>query len=512
MSAASPSPRWLALWLPRLATERLIRAGRAPREPFAVYAKTGNAFSLTAVCARAEAAGLHPGMALADARAMRPDVAVFFADEAADAALLDHIAAWCERFTPVVVLDPPHGLFLDVTGCTHLWGGEDGLVRTLVQRLNAQGFTAHAALAPTPGAAWACARFQGPAILEDSGDACATAQALAPLPVAALRLSEDADAFLKRLGLKTIGHILNAPRAPFAARAGQNAMLRLDQALGRVREALTPRRPPPPVFALKRLLEPLQSLDTVLIALEAACAELVAALDRRGMGATVIAVSLFGVDAKTRQLRLGLSRPERAVKPILRILRERLNAAPETIDAEFGIEAVRLDAVELAAIAARPTDLAPRSGADGEAEARLIDALAARLGRAQVGYAAIRDAHAPERANAWSLAPPDETPPPAADGVPRRPLRLFKRAQPIEALATVPDGPPLRFRWRRVLRTVARAEGPERIAPNWLKAPEARTRDYYRVEDAQGRRYWVYREGLFDEREPPRWFLHGLFG
>ena len=158
-----------------------------------------------------------------------------------------------------------------------------------------------------------------------------------------------------------------------------------------------------------------------------------------------------------------------------------------------------------------PADLASSERVhDAEAEARLVDRIATRLGRQRVGKISVRDMHAPERASAWNADPVVSVPPPE-DGVMRRPLTLFAPALPITVISTVPDGPPLRFRWRRVLRTIARAEGPERIAPNWLRASDAKTRDYFRVEDEEGRRYWLYREGFYGRDEAPRWFMHGLF-
>lgn len=488
-----------------------MRAGAAPSEtrPLAVYAKSGNAFALSAVDACAAKSGLRAGMALADARAMQPDLAAFEADEAADLALLKQIALWCERFTPIVAVDAPDGLFLDVSGCAHLFGGEAALLEAIRRRLKAQGFEVRVAIAPTPGAAWASAHF-GRALQigdEDLNDC------MAPLPVAALRLAPEAIALLKRLGVRTIGQIAYAPRAPFEARAGKMAMLRLDQAFGHAVEALTPLRAPPPIFALRRLAEPIVTLDAVLIAVKDLSEDLCVSLDRNGVGARLLRLSLFGVDGNVRTLDVRLTQPERSAQPMVRLLRERLNVTAETMNAEFGFEIVRLDAVEIAPIISRETDLAPVSARDVRAEAQVIDAVRARLGAGRVGRLALRPVHAPERASAHADIDQNsaKAPAPPADGVMRRPLRLFPRAQPIEAMASVPDGPPARFRWRRVLREVARAEGPERIEPDWLRAPRARARDYYRVEDAQGRRYWLYREGHYADPEPPRWFLHGLF-
>ncbi len=508
---ASLTPQWMALFLPRLPTDRLMRSGTTPpdQRPLVVYAKIKNAFTLTAVDAHATKLGLEAGMPLADARAIRPDLIALEADVAADARLLDQIAAWCERFTPIVAPDPPHGLLLDVTGCTHLFGGASALLKEAETRLKLQGFAVRAAIAPTPGAAWALSRA-GKMRLVEKAELKTT---LATLPIAALRLNPEATALLQRLGLKTIGQIIDAPRQPFAARAGQHAMLRLDQALGHATEALTPRRPPPKLFALRHLVEPIITLATILRVIEVLCADLCAQLDALGTGARRLHLLLFGVDNRTRRVELGLSRAERDPKIILHLLRERLSASSETLDAEFGFDALRLNAIETSPIILRPTDLAPAPGRDAEAEARLVDRLTARLGATRIGRPKFNPVHAPERANGWAASGTvavriSNLP---EDGVMRRPLRLFPRPQPVEAIAAMPDGPPMRFRWRRVLHEVVRAEGPERITPDWLRAPNASPRDYYRVEDKDGRRFWLYREDLLDEASPPRWYLHGLF-
>jgi protein ImuB len=548
MHASSQNATWLAIYLPRLSTDRLIRSGRAPEnKPLAVYAKEANAFMLTGVDARASALGLRLAMSLADARAIHPDLAVMESEPQEDARTLDNIAAWCERFTPVVVIDAPDGLFLDITGCAHLFGGEEALRSQIVTRLHAQGFASRAALAPTPGAAWALARYGLNERLQDKrlskgGREEPVLAFLSPLPIEALRLDDEAASLLRRLGLKIIGQLIGAPRSSFTARAGARAMRRLDQALGRAPEALTPRRPPPPVFALRRFLEPLFSVDTLLEATQTLCADAVEKLELRGAGARRARLHLFGVDGRDRVIEIGVSRPEREAKALLRLFREKLNIAAENLDAEFGIEAARLDIVQLERIegAARGLVAVDETQASAERIAGIVDVLSARLGPKRILRPKFNDAHAPERAGGWrsALSSPASgggvserseltegahtAPPPSdrfatispasgggKDGVLRRPLTLFSRPQPIEAIAAVPDGPPIRFRWRRVLREVARAEGPERISGDWLKQTPAR--DYYRVEDKQGRRYWIYREGFYGEDEPPRWFVHGLF-
>lgn len=504
----------MAIWLPLLPTDRLQRQNIAALSdrPLAFYAKSGNAFVLTAVNARAMRLGLRDGMALTDARAICSTLVALESDVRADAALLDQIAAWCERYTPITVLDPPHGLFLDVTGCAHLYDGEAAMLADVKTRIKAQGFHICAAIAPTLGAAWALAHFQtarhrGPDIVEAGN----LQEALASLPISALRLEPDAAAWLKRLGLKFVGQIAEAPRAAFTARAGQKAMQRLDQALGRTSETFSPRRPPPPLYTQRKFAEPIITLEALLCVASDLCDHLCAELDTKGMGARLLSFVAFGLDGRTRHVGLRLSRPERDSRTLLRLLREKLAHKVKHFNAGFGFEAMRLDVLEMEHRTLRPTDLAPSEPLhDTEAEARLIDIIAARLGSERIGKLGVCGLHTPERISIWQEREGVDVTPPQ-DSVMRRPLTQFPRAQPITTLASTPDGPPLRFRWRRVLRNIVRAEGPERITPNWLRAGDAKTRDYYRVEDERGRRYWLYREGFYDDAEPPRWFLHGLF-
>jgi protein ImuB len=342
------------------------------------------------------------------------------------------------------------------------------------------------------------------------------ALALGPLPVDALRLEPNAAALLRRLGLKTVAQILHAPRSSFTARAGENAMLRLDQALGRAREALTPRRPAPPVFALRRFLEPIFTADAVLQVAQDLCGDAIEKLDVRGAGVLRAELVLFGVDGRDRVIGVNVSKPLREVKPLMRLFREKLNIVGENLNAEFGFEAARLDVVRLAEFDERSRALVSveANAASAETISRIADVLVSRLGAKRVVRPKVHDEHSPERAGAWrsalSKTDAEKTVKPPADGVQRRPVRLFSPGQQIEVMASVPDGPPLRFRWRKVMREVVRAEGPERISGDWQR--REKTRDYYRVEDKQGRRYWLYREGLYGESETaPRWFVHGLF-
>lgn len=510
---AACDPRYLAIWLKHLPTDRL----RLPLEaPLACYTREGAAFVLSAVSDKAKKLGLTPGMALADARAMRPGLVAVEADTLADAALLDRIAAWCGRFSPVVVIDAPDGIVLEVGGSAHLFGGERALLDEIAARLSAKGFANQCALAPTPAAAWALARWSPGAIVGES-DVFA---ALAPLPIRALRLAPESEAFLVRAGLRTVAQIAAAPRAAFAARAGEAALRRLDLALGRAREALSPRRPAPKIFAARRLMEPVFHAEALLQIAETLIGDALTQLEAHNAGVRDGTLTFFGVDGGDLSVAIGVSRPERDARALLRLVREKLQAIPgyedDDLAGAFGYEAARLDVHAFGALDATTPTLEGGAQADAaHSIAALVDVLSARLGADHVTRPVLVDAHMPEKAEAWgdALGARSNSAPVVArsdDGVPRRPLTMFAHPQPVEALALAPDGPPIGFRWRRVQRSVRRAEGPERIVGDWL-AGEGGARDYYRVEDSEGRRYWMYRLGAYGADEAPRWFVHGLF-
>lgn len=493
-----------------------------------VAGKRDNAMRLTALDERAAETGLMRGQALSDARAMHPDIEVLVEDGDADRLLVEAIADWCDRYTPLVSVDQteePHdfGLMLDITGCAHLFGGEKALAGDLLVRLFHQGFAANAAIAATPGAAWALARFAR----EDPGMAGRivarerTAQKLAPLPLAALRLPAETLSGLARVGLRMVGQLMARPRGPLARRFGRQVLLRLDQALGSVGETISPRLPMPDLMAERRLAEPVASIQAVEKLAGRLAGHLCEDMERRGTGARILDLALFRVDGHVLRLGVGTSRPLREPEAILRLFSERLAGLAEDFDAGYGFDMVRLSAVGTQPIEMEALQFF--AGADGCFPVTdLIDRLTARLGAGRVLCAVAQDTHLPEQAERLEQAfPASLTALPQPGGadlndrssispVPR-PLRLLARPEAIEAMAKVPDGPPVRFRWRRMLHEIARAEGPERIADEWWRSDRA-TRDYFRVEDRQGRRYWLFREGFYgSESNSPRWYLHGLF-
>jgi len=469
---------------------------------------------LSAVSFEAAALGLHAGQKATDALALVPELATAEAEPEADAAALTELVDWCVRFSPAVAADAPDGLFLDVTGVAHLWGGEAAMLADFRTRLAANGLPFRCAIADTPGAAWALVRFgEDGAIAPPGGQG----PLLAPLPPAALRLETQTWAQIERLGLRRVGQIMELPRAPFGRRFGQAALTRLDQALGREKEALTFRRPPTPWFARLAFAEPISAPEDMARVTADVAAKLCARLESESHGARRFELCFHRLDGKAMLLSIGLSLPGRDPVRIAKLFAPRL----ETVDPGFGIEVVTMMAQAVEATSGRQVRLdSLRDAALEDGLAPLVDRLTNRLGPERVWRSVPVESRVPELAAARARplgAPAAEAR--AWDARTPRPLRLFRRPEPVEAvIALTPDDPPTQFRWRGQVHRVHRAEGPERIGEEWWKGDigEASTthiRDYYRVEDADGGRFWLFRAGLYeDPKIPPKWWLHGLFG
>lgn len=347
---------------------------------------------LVALNKAAAALGLKSGLALADARARHPAIIVVEADEAADAALLKSLAERCERYTPLLGLDPPDGLTLDITGCAHLFGGEEALRRDALGRLQRHGFGARAAIAETPGTAWALARFGEMGVIE-TGHVRA---AILPLPLAALRLPPETCQDLRRVGLARIADIINLPRSPLTARFGAELMLRLDQALGRHEEALAHLRPPAAYVAERIFAEPLEQEEDILATAEALTLSLGPPMERGEVGARVLELALFRVDGEVNRLRIGASRPVRNAKLVRRLFTEKITAI-EGLEPGYGFDVIRLSALVTTPLAAHQLGLGKPRSFEADLEL-LIDRLAARLGSGRLIRLAPRDSHVPERA------------------------------------------------------------------------------------------------------------------
>jgi protein ImuB len=495
-------PRFVSIWLPYWPTDRLRRAAPTlDRRPLALITPSTGGLHVYAVDAAAAALGLGPGMTLADARALVPELLAADADAAADAAALAALAAWCTRYSPWTAPDDPDGIVLDISGAAHLLGGEAPLLDHLLARLRGFGLHAAAAIADTPAAAWAMARHGGGIIPPGQGRA-----ALAPLPAAALRVTAADAAALRQLGLRRIGELYAMPRRALARRFDTHLLRRLDQALGLEAEPISPLAPVAPWRFRLAFAEPIAGAEAIAHASRRLLETLCAALAAKHRGVRRLECAFYRTDGGLQQFAIGASQPSRAPGHLARLLAERL----ATIDAGFGIEEIIFavaasDRLEPSQLALTPT---PKSADDlGE----LIDRLAARLGPQRVLRLQAHDSHIPERAAA--LVPVGaalmERGYPAALA---RPICLLPCPEPVETEAAAAT--PAWFRWRRVLHRVASASGPERIAPEWWRSSPpasllAATRDYWRVEDEQGRRFWLYRAAA--PGGAPGWYLHGLF-
>jgi len=509
---APPGRRFLSLHLPRFAVERriarLARRGSLLQAttPLALLAEGTHGPVVHATNPAAEAEGVHAGMRAVDARALCPALRMEEADPRGDAEALGDLALWCRRWCPWTAVDGT-GIMMDATGSAHLRGGEAALLEEVEARLARLGLNARLALAPTRGAAWALARFGG------ARERCAPKDLparMAPLPVRALRIGDGTALLLRRLGLGTVGDLAAVPRLSLARRfaraePAENPLLRLDQMMGRLAEPLHCPDDPPCFLARAVLSEPVEDPTPLLPALSD---QLCTMLGARGFGARRIALTIFRSDGTVARAEAATARATRDPAHLARLFDGRL----DNLDPGFGFDLLTLGATVAEPLPERQPALDGRRD-EGEDLAKLVDRLSARFGPRALLRPAFHESHVPERREVPvpALGPAPPVPPPAAG----RPLRLFDPPEEVRVVYAVPEGPPAQFVWRRVTHRVTRFAGPERIAPEWWRdRPGTRLRDYYRVEDHEGRRYWLYREGLPDDGRGgnPRWFMQGSFG
>jgi len=477
-----------------------------------VSLKTGNALHVHALEMRSSKLGLYKGQPLANARAMVQPLTVVPADERADAALLEGIADWCDRFTPLVSLDAPDGLFLDITGAAHLFGGEAAMLAMVLQRIADQGFAVRGAIAGTSLAARALARFQSRAIVPPGGEA----QTIAPLPIAALDCDDKALRALRHAGLKTVGMVAQRLSSELSERLGKGFVTRLQILLGAEEQPLAPRRHLPDLMAEQRFAEPIVTQDAIAASLLSLAGSLSEILERQGRGVRLLEAAFFRADGKVERIAVRTGEGLRDPKIMLRLLRQKLDALADPLDPGFGFDVIRLEA--LLAEETKPNTISFDSNENARQQIIfLVDRLSARFGEHRVQRFVPQDTHIPEAASVavpaqdrdfltqnWPLKRQPDDPP-------RRPLRLLERPEKIQAgLSVAPDGPPKYFRWRQCRHDVEHAEGPERIAMEWWKNAGL-TRDYFRVETRQGQRFWLYRDGPYLKDAERHWYLQGIF-
>jgi protein ImuB len=457
----------------------------------------------------AQAAGLRVGMPASKAQALVSGLIIWDAEPAADAEGLERLALWVlRRYAPIVAADPPDGIVIDTTGADHLHGGEPAMIAAIVERLAASGVVARAAIADTWGAAHALARYgTRPILIAAPGS---SSSAVAPLPLASLRLSAEILGGLRVLGFDTVADILAQPRAPLALRFGPEPGRRLDQAVGRLAEPIVPIRPPDLIEVRRSFAEPIGAAETIARYIGKLVDQLCVALEEKGLGVRRLDLVCQRVDDRAQAVRVGTALPVRNAKRLTRLLCDKI----ETIDPGFGIELMTL-----AATTAEPLPEKQISSNLVEEPERdvssLIDTLANRVGGHRLYRIAPVASDVPER-SVGRIAPMAAATGAVWPGDWPRPSRLLPYPEPIETVALLPDYPPVSFSWRGIRRRVRRADGPERVFGEWWKRDAELTtvRDYFRVEDDAGERYWIFRSGDGEDTATGshRWFLHGIFG
>ncbi|BCH27817.1 Y-family DNA polymerase [Mesorhizobium sp. L-8-3] len=505
--------RVVSLYLPNWSTDRLRRmtGDAAPRAdaPLVVVGRDGSRRIVTAADAAAAALGVRVGMPAAKAQALAAGLEIRDADPAGDGEALERLALWIlQRIAPIVAADPPDGIVIDTTGADHLHGGEAAMLDGLVGRLAMWGVAARAGVADTWGAAHALARFgaDGTRIAAPGHDR----SVISGLPIEALRLPAGMPAALRVLGFERIGDLIAQPRAPLALRFGPQLGRRLDEALGHAAEPIAPIRPADLTEVRRAFAEPISAAETIARYLGKLVNTLCLELERKGEGVRRLDLICQRVDSRAQAIRVGMAKPVRDVKRLTRLLCDKI----ETIDPGYGIEMLTLCAIIAEPLEARQiaTSLIEETEPD---ISDLVDTLANRVGERAIYRAAPVASDVPERSVSRVPALAPDTGATWPDAWPR-PARLLLTPEPVETIALLPDHPPVSFTWRGVRRRVRRADGPERVFGEWWKrdAELLAVRDYFRVEDEAGERYWLYRagDGENEATGSQRWFIHGVFG
>jgi len=496
--------RYVSIWFKQLVADRMVlRHPHLRHQPFVLASPAQGRMVITATNAQAASLGIASGMAVADAQASVPGLQVLDDRPGLAKKLLETWANWCIRYTPIVALDPPSGLLLDATGCTHLWGGEQAYLDDIVARLAEKGFEARGGIADTLGAAWAIARFgKEQAILPPGRQH----KALAALPPAALRLEKETLERLQKLGLYTIGTFISMPRTVLRRRFGEGLLLRIRQAVGLEEETLLPIRPIAPYIERLPCLEPIRTAKGIEIALRHLLGKLCDRLAQEGKGIRRAVLTYFRIDGKTGSIAMGTHRATATVSHLFKLFGLKI----AQINPALGIELFELEAVQVEETdPAQETIWQQASGLEDPALAELLDRLAGRTNACTIRRYLPAAHHWPERSLRPARYLSDGLPFPWPDARPR-PTRVLAQPEPIEVSAPIPDYPPMLFRYQGEMHPIKKADGPERIAREWWM-DTGEHRDYFTVEDEKGQRYWLFRSGHYQEGQRCQWFIHGFF-
>jgi protein ImuB len=494
--------RFMCIWFRHLLTDWLTLTRPELKEmPFVFAAPERNRIVITAANPAAEAEGVYPGMAAADAKACSAELQVIDDIPGKAGKLLRQLGLWCIRYTPIVAIDLPDGLILDISGCAHLWGGEREYLKEIVNKLRASGYDARAAIADTVGAAWAVARFGKTTPIITIGR---HTDALLNLPPAALRLEPVILQKLQKLGFHQVKSFVNMPRSVLRRRFGESFLLKVEQAMGLKEEIIQPLIPPIPYQERLPCLEPVKTAKAIEIAIQQLLEMLCSRLKAEGKGVRKATLKGYRIDGKTVQVSISTNRATYSIRHLFKLFELQISKIEPALGIElFLLEAPRVEEVDQV----QETLWAAEPGLADASLAELLDRLTGKVGASAIHRYLPLEQHWPERS--VKLASSLTEQPTTAWRTDRpRPVRLLRRPEPVEVMALLPDYPPKVFTYKGKRHVVEKADGPERIEREWWR-DKGEHRDYYAVEDANGQRYWLFRLGHYDAA--PQWFLHGFF-
>jgi protein ImuB len=496
--------RFISIWFRHLTTDWYSRLRPVLRElPFVLAAPDHGRLVIRSANPVAQGHGIDVGMAVADARALVPSLEVLDDKPELAGKLLKGLGEWCIRYTPSAAIDLPDGLILDVSGCANLWGGERNYFKEILTRIRGFGYDARAGIADTIGSAWGVARYGQATPLIEPGT---QGEALIGLPPSALRLELDVLAHLQKLGLYRIGQFIAMPRSALRRRFGVGLLLRLDQALGREDESIEPLVPVVPHQERLTCLEPIVTATGIEIALRRLLETLCHRLGQEGKGIRMAVLTCYRVDERLQRIGIGTNRASRDVDHLFKLFENNI----QTIEPDLGIELFVLEAPKVEEVSPIQESLwGGTGGLEDIGVAQLLDRLEGKLGTGIIHRYLPAEHHLPERSFAPASSVEDKPAIGWPDGRPR-PIQLLPRPEAVEVTAPVPDYPPMLFRYKGKLHKIKRADGPERIEQEWWLRGGPH-RDYYVVEDEEGRRYWIFRSGHYTGEGPARWFIHGFF-
>lgn len=495
--------RYVVIWFPHLAADWFCKRHPALKnKPFVLAVPSHGRLIVAETSEGALQKGITPGMSVADARAFFLGLEVF--NITIDTpSILKNLCLWCIRFTPVAAIDLPDTIILDATGCAHLWDGEEKYLKDIFNRLQALGYKVCIAIADTIGAAWAVSHYGKPFSIIEQGT---HASALQHLPPAALRLDIAAIGRLHKLGLVEISHLLSMPRSALRRRFGEHLLKHIDQALGREEEIIQPVLPVEPYCERLPCLEPIATRPGIEIALQKLLEGLCYRLQKKGKGLREAVLKCYRVDGQTEEISIGTHQPSNNTTHLFRLFELKL----KEIEPALGIELFTLEAPKVEEATAKQEKLWAASGGLEDKEiAELLDRLKGKLAGIQIKRYLPTEHYWPERSFrvASSLEEKTET---NWRKDKQRPVQLLPKPDKILVTAPIPDYPPMLFSYQGKLRKVIKADGPERIEPEWWIAGGLH-RDYYAVEDEEGKRYWIFREGYYGSDKKPSWYIHGFF-